>query len=192
MAMTGMPAARGGDVHRGIADEHRPLAPPVERHHHFHHVAGVGLGIGRAAAADYGREMAGERQLGKEQFGQVLRLVGADAETGALRGEEIEGLRYAREGSAAAGDIGAVIGEEPLGQPLEAVGGNRRPGLEQRMLEHRTRPMTHQMAQIGRHDGIVPLDRQYRVQRGEQVWGRIDQRPVEVENDRDRRLRHAD
>jgi hypothetical protein len=109
----------------------------------------------------------------------------------AARAQRREGLDHAGIGSRAPRDVGFVEREPARGQRVELGGrGRRAPATRQPFLDQRARPVADQAARDAFAQRLAAALDQQRVQRGGDVAGRVDQRAVEVEQERGCRV-HA-
>ncbi len=147
-------------------------------------VAGVGLDRGGGVGADHGLETAGEAERVQQGHRQAGELVGADHQRRARAGQGVERLQAAGIGPGLIGDARGV--------DFEKAPEDLRPVTFVQGLADRREAALHQHPGAGAdhpHDVFEQKARQavlgqQGVERGNEVGGAVDQRPIEVEGDR--------
>ncbi len=141
----------------------------------------IGLRHGKAVPARDALEIFVELERGEELFGQIFTLVGADRENGAFRPQRLERGRHPREGTAFDRDIGVVMDEELGEHRLDVLACC--PKLVQALLDHGSGAKPHGLPHRLSGDAAIAPAHEHVVERVGEVWRRIHQCPVQVEND---------
>ncbi len=142
----------------------------------------------RVLPGDRGEAVGEPKQLQQLAGGRGV-LVSADREPPAGGSEAVERRLGSGKRTAVVGHVAPVVREERLGAPVKLGAGDRPSRRGERRLDHHARAVAYHRHAVGDRHGRDVFLAQNRIQRVDEVAGRIDQRAVEIEHQR-RRIVH--
>ena len=190
MAATPAPCAEV-HVRRAVADHDRARRLGAEGGQRLANVAGIGLHPFHRVAGEHGLDVAVDREVGEQAAGGFLSPVGADGERDAGLAQALDGGDDRGEGPDPLGLDLEVVGDELLDQaPERRVVGPLRPLRLQRREQEALGARAGALAEVLEGDRRVAELRQSPVERRDEIGRGVEERPVEVEEDRVHMLTH--
>ena len=138
----------------------------------------------RVRAADGGKAVAEPQGL-QEPPRQPLEFVGADRKAMAGLREAVEDRLEFGKRARAVGNMLAVVGNKRRIERIDVGSRGAAAFKDQRALDHAPRATADQGSRLRVRHGRQRVARKGEVERLDEVGGRVDQRAVEVEDDRE-------
>jgi hypothetical protein len=161
-----------------VADHHRIPCRHAEALQHGLDMSGVRLLHRQAVPAQNQGEKGRKAQAGQQRRRRRHRLVGADGERPATRGQCGQSRHHARIGAGEIGGMGFQILQEGRDERLLQCHAARRAGLG----EQRAGAIADHRRHLGQREGVQALRHHVAIEGGRDVRRAVHQRAVEVED----------